>query len=144
MEQVLLRTAKVDHGRNKGMTVRLYGEASPFDGTMDRVPAELALCKRMGRVLDFHYPGHPWAVSVDIRQGVAQISIPALLGNWAFILHLDGDTSDQMIVRAGGEILERFHIPRSTIDVAAYMKAFKANPLTGLFRASDRKRIPGQ
>lgn len=142
MESVLVRDVKVQHGRNRGMRHRLYAEADPFTNTTERVPAELALCKRIGDLLSKHYAGHPWMVNVDAKQGIAQISIPVLLGNWSYILHMD-KIDDQVIVKAGGEILERFKIPRTTIDIAAYLTALDTIPMIGNFRARDRQRIPG-
>jgi hypothetical protein len=141
VEEVHLKTAVVGEGRNQ-RRVRLYGEASPFDGTMKAVPAEITMCKGIGRLLEFHYPGHPWAVEVNMKQGYAKVSIPDLLGpNWGYVILLS-DMSDQMVVKAGGEILERFKIPRNRIDVAHYLSLETKLPLLGRYRAKDGNRIP--
>lgn len=137
MQEVQIADRVVD-----GRRVRLFGEASPFDGTMKAVPAELTMCKGIGRLLEFHYPGHPWAVEVNVKQGYAKISIPDLLGpNWGYVILLNGMT-DKAVIEAGGHILERFKMPRNKIDVAAYLSLESKIPLLGIFRARDRDRIP--
>lgn len=147
MEQVLIGHAKVQDGRNRAMHVRQYAEASPIDGTMQAVPAELALCKRIGAILNHHYKGHPWMIEVNFVQGMAKIGIPVLLGNWTYNIRLDEIVNDadlrSSVLRGGGELLERFGIPRNTIDVASYLAALGSIPMIGNFRARDRKLIPG-
>jgi hypothetical protein len=85
----------------------------------------LTVAKAMTRVLLSAYPGHFWEVGVDRGQGIAWITIPLLLGNWKYIFKLSKDILPQDIVRAGGEILERFNIPRSGLDIAAFINAKK-------------------
>lgn len=140
---VLMNSARLQLGRGK-MDVKVYGERSSRDGTVEHVPAELRLCKEFANVLNRHYPGHPWSVEVMVDQSIATIGIPPLLGvNWAYVLHLDKiDVDYKQVVEAGGEILERFHIPRSGIDLAAYVAAIAANPLAGSYRSNHRKVIP--
>jgi hypothetical protein len=142
LEQVLLKTVDVQHGRNRGMRHRVYGEASPYSGNAEKLPAEIALCKRIGDTLSHAYPGHPWMVSANSDQGIAQIGIPVLLGNWTWNFHMDKDITDEDVVRAGGEILERFKIPRSTIDIAAYLSALKSVPMIGRYGAKHGHLIP--
>lgn len=140
----------VERGRLKlargTMMVDTYGERSSRDGDTSKIGIELTLCKAIGRVLSAHYPGHPWAVEVMADQGIAKITIPPLLGmNWGYILHLDKldtDAGMKSVIEAGGHILERFNIPRSTIDLAAYLSAEEKNPLAGLYRAKHGNRIP--
>jgi hypothetical protein len=122
--------------------VRVFAEHSPLTGTAQNVPAEVTICKGIGRLLEFHYPGHPWGVEVNIEQGYAKISIPDLLGpNWGYIVHLD-KMSDKLVIEAGGHILERFKMPRNRIDVAHYLQRMKEIPLLGIYRAKDGHRIP--
>lgn len=135
MSQAHFAAAKRD------VQVRTYGERNVHSGN-DKVSFEVGQCKAIAQVLHAHFPGHAWAVEVLADQGVAKVSIPELLGpNWGYVLHLDKlQPSD--VVRAGGEILERFEIPRSSIDMAAYMSAEQKIPLLGNFRASSRSLIP--
>lgn len=95
--------------------------------------ADMATSKWVAEVLHSHYRGHFWAVSTDSKQGVCLITIPILLGNWKWCIPL-GKLTPAMVIKAGGEILERFDIPRSRIDVAAFCTA----RLKAVSRASQR------
>lgn len=85
---------------------------------------DMTLAREVGRTLLAHYPGHFWAVECDSKQGICTITIPILLGNWKYIIPLTR-LNPQMVLRAGGEILERFKIPRSSLDLAAFLDARK-------------------
>lgn len=86
---------------------------------------DLMVAKAITRVLLSHYRGHFWVVECDSAQGIAWISIPILLGEWKYIFHLSEDITPAMIIRAGGEILERFNMPRSNLDIASFIAAKK-------------------
>jgi hypothetical protein len=118
-----------------------YGERSGIDGRTDQIPAELSICKEIGRVLNAAYPGQPWMVEVDLDQGMAKVGIPPLLGSWTYNFYLDR-ISDEGLKKAAGEILERFKIPRSGVDFAAYMQAEKDIPMIGRYRGGHRALIP--
>lgn len=127
--------------KNTGLKVKLTGERSFHHGA-DKIPAEAALCKRIFNVLNAHYNGHAWAVEVDFGQGMAKITIPSILGfNFGYLIRLD-ELDRKAIIRGGGEILERFKIPRSTVDINAYMDAKARIPLLGHFRAGSGRLIP--
>lgn len=82
----------------------------------------------IGRVLHQHYRGHYWNVIVDSRPhaGIAKIWISILMSaGCPYILHLVDAHSPWHVIRAGGELLERFKIPRSTIDLPAVLAAQK-------------------
>lgn len=80
----------------------------------------------VGETLNKHYPGHLWAVTVDEDGGVLVIKNLALSGNWGFVLHLHrlpaGKALHPLIVRAGGELLERYNLSRSRLKVDEIMK----------------------
>jgi hypothetical protein len=144
-EPVLVRRSNEQQGRGV-MQISTYVErqSRDDDGAGAR---EVTIAKAIGRLLAHHYPGHPWSVEVSIHGGYATIGIPPLLGpNWGYILHLnqiDTESGMKRVVEAGGHILERFQIPRSGMDPAAYAAILKSNPLAGMYRAKDRHRIPG-
>jgi len=141
-DPVLVRRGHIEGTRpHHQLQANLYGERSFHTGT-DKIPAELAMCRMIVRVLNEHYPGHPWSVEVMADQGVAKISIPELLGqNWGYILHLD-TMMPRDVVKAGGEILERFKIPRAAVDLSAYAQAQSTIPLIGRFKPGHGKLIP--
>lgn len=84
---------------------------------------DVMVAKAITRVLLSQYRGHFWEAYCDSKQGIAWITIPLLLGNYKYIFHLSNDITPAMIIRAGGEILERFNIPRTQMDVASFVAA---------------------
>jgi hypothetical protein len=86
---------------------------------------DLMVAKAITRVLLANYRGHFWVVECDSAQGIAWISIPILLGDWKYVFRLSEDITPAMIIRAGGEILERFNMPRSGLDIASFIAAKK-------------------
>jgi hypothetical protein len=144
-DPVLLGTARLQQG-GRAMRVKQYGERAGKSGETKAVPAEVRLCGEIYRILSAHYPGHPWSIEVHAEQGFAFITIPPLLGsNWGYVLHLDklhADAFRASVIEAGGNLLERFEIPRSTIDLARYIELEAKHPLLGRFRTSHRALIP--
>lgn len=93
--------------------------ADPFQAVNDRTAREI------WRVLQAHYPGHPWGVAVNTKQGIAQIFLPTFT-NWSFnirLAHLHGDPGMRVVVAGAGEMLERYRMPRSGFDVSHYLAA---------------------
>lgn len=81
--------------------------------------------------LQYHYPGHHWATTSNVRQGVATIKMPSFT-DADFILKIDDfiyDPQLKAVVRAGGEFLERFKIPRSGMRYSDYMNQIASDPL---------------
>jgi len=93
--------------------------------------ADEALARKIWAVLQYHYPGHPWGVAVQHSQGVAMVQIPPYV-NWSFVIHLNtlnGDPGMKSVVRAGGEMLERYSIPRSGFKIENFITAMDALPI---------------
>lgn len=83
------------------------------------------LARRIWYVLQQHYPGHPWKVATNLKQGIAQIELPTFT-SWSFVINLKdlkGDPAMRVVMRGAGEFLERYGIPRSGFDVAHYLSA---------------------
>lgn len=92
----------------------------------------LAMAQKIGLVLEQHYPGHFFYVEVDARTGVAKINIPNVMGSYYYIVHLSTLKSDpgmRSIIKAGGEILERYNMPRSRVDRSLVREVFAAHRL---------------
>jgi len=86
---------------------------------------ELEIAQRVAGVLDKHYAGHLWAVNVDIENGIATIYNLRLSGNWGFVLHLkqllvSQKEADALVMRSGGELLERYHLRRGKYEIDRY------------------------
>lgn len=95
--------------------------------------ADIALTKQIAAVIEFHYPGHPWFVNVSHEDGIVQISLPALMGpRWKHVVHiwrLKSDPGMRSIVRACGEILERFGLPRNRYSHSDFRAALAQRPI---------------
>jgi hypothetical protein len=85
---------------------------------------DLLLAKEMADTLHSTYPGHMWAVSVE--GGMANVRDMALSGVWGFRLKVpliySASSFKKNVIRAGGELLERFNISRGKAgaEQAAY------------------------
>lgn len=78
------------------------------------------LCQAIGEDLTEHYPGHPWAVGVDLESGSVTIRLgypypgmPAT--SFGYLLHpatVVGPGGQHRVMQAGGELLERYQLAR--------------------------------
>lgn len=84
---------------------------------------DFTMAKHMADLLHTHYPGHLWAVTCDGDKGIATVRNLALSGAWGYVLKLpliySASEWDKRVMRAGGEILERFRIARRHADAVA-------------------------
>lgn len=83
-------------------------------------PIDQAACRRATRILFKHYPGHEWHVAID--GGLMKIRSMNLSTNYGYVIRLDEmDPSpegfDKPVMRAGGEILERYGMPAQKMDI---------------------------
>lgn len=86
---------------------------------------DMANAEWMFNVLNREYPGHAWRCRHDGRQGMAYLSIPILMGInkfWAINLKTDPLSRD-LLVRAGGEILERYGLSRTRFNLGEFLEA---------------------
>jgi hypothetical protein len=99
------------------------------------------LCCRIGEQLTRLYPGHMWRVGADHRAGTIVVDLPyqkivwddatrqwKLYRNHAFMLHIQdvlAQGGEDRVMRAGGEMLERFGLKRSGRDDDARFKAWE-------------------
>lgn len=81
---------------------------------------DILTARTMAEALHAAYPGHFWAVSCDGQKGFADVRNLALSGDWGFRIRLQGIYSASQfkkdVLKAGGEILERFHLSRGKLD----------------------------
>lgn len=84
------------------------------------------IAKEVADLLLRHYPGYLWAVSIDSRETVGMLDIRnlSLSGKWGFRFplkeYLDGLDTRRKVVRAGGEMLERYRMPRRGFSADDY------------------------
>ena len=98
-------------------------ELIDLSGSPDVAAHDLAIARDMAEVLHAIYPDHAWAVTCECDKGIATVRNLALAGNWGFVLKLadlySASSWKKMVVRAGGELLERFMLRRGAADSAA-------------------------
>lgn len=90
------------------------------------IPWELAVARKAGAVLERHYPGHPFELRVDARQGVLMLRLNPLMGLHWHVIHLStlaGDPAFCAVIRAAGEILERYQMPRARFSLDHFLAA---------------------
>jgi len=93
---------------------------SEEQSTMDQ-----AACKRAIAVLFKHYPGHSWYVTIE--GGIMNIRSMNLSSNWGYRklmseLGPSPEEFDRPITQAGGEVLERFGLAASALDIKVYQE----------------------
>lgn len=85
---------------------------------------EEVMAKNMAEVLNRHYPGYLWAVNV--QGSVVNVFNFALSGRWGFTLRIPEQFSasdfDRQVMRAGGELLERYRLARGKFDEDKYAR----------------------
>jgi hypothetical protein len=77
------------------------------------------LAKGCAEILERHYPGWLWTIIPDVKQGIIDITSQLLNTKWVYTLHIrviQNDPTLRDVLRAGGEILERFGFRRGPYD----------------------------
>ena len=115
------------HSNRRGFTNHTMDvESDPF------LAADLALTKRIAALMEFHYPGHPWQVEVSHAKGCVFISLPVVMKrNEKYVLHtaaLRTDPGLRSVMRAAGEILERYNMPRMGFKLDDFLAARDKGP----------------
>ena len=81
------------------------------------------LSKDVAAVLDRHYPGWLWAIRPDEGGGIIDIFSLRIDAEWGYTLHtakLQEDVDRRSVIQAGGEILERYGMPRGPYSYTAW------------------------
>jgi hypothetical protein len=115
--------------------------APPIDGTDDQfAAADMAIVKTVRTVLQEHYFGYPWHVKSEIRQGIVAFNIPSLMGetlHQVIVLRRWPDLTEDLIVRLGGDLLERMNLRRGPMVFVDYALALGRKHT---FQFGDKKR----
>lgn len=110
-------------------TTVMQGYQAPLDGTFDEYAlADQSLAKDVAEVLKSTYPGYPWHVMSEIKQGYVAFRLPELMGAtlFCFIRIADKDRiGKKIILDTAGNLLERMGLPRGRCDLDAYRAAKK-------------------
>lgn len=119
---------KSTHGGHDLVNVTSYEAPCGPDGEILHDPfkrMDQANQKWMAEVLQRHYPGHFWSTKYDGAQKMAYVSIPILMGInkfWAVNLTTD-QLTDALLMRMGGEILERYGLKRGRLQLDQFLDA---------------------
>ena len=93
------------------------------DGSRERLRADLTAARAVRRILATAYPGHDWEVVADSAQGYVAFRIPALMGlNYAYLVK-GRDLTPEAVLTGGGELLERYRLPREKFDLDRFLEA---------------------
>lgn len=91
-----------------------------IESLIELAPADMEVAAAMYHALEQEYPGHQWLTSASHETGMAHVKLLYLdklgkNGEWGFNIYIDTLKSDptmRSVVRAGGEMLERYGLPR--------------------------------
>jgi hypothetical protein len=98
------------------------GEISNPD-QFDNHASLVILAKDGMAMLNKHFPDHMWAIQINERGHVLNVFNHALHDQWGYVLRtveVEHDPTRKCFLRAGGEILERFGMPRGKFDLHIY------------------------
>jgi hypothetical protein len=115
-------------GAHDMVALAKYEAPSGPDGEIANDPfktMDMANAKWMADALLRYYPGVPWRCIYDGRQKMAYFSIPILMGInkfWAINLTTD-QLTDGLLMRAGGELLERYGMRRGRMHLDQFLEA---------------------
>lgn len=94
--------------------------------------ADIEVCKRVSEILQKHFPGHLWLTGCDHKAGTVVIDLPYAkpmhLREMRFMLYIStclGSDAEKHIMRAGGELLERFGLARGEAKQESYQQALE-------------------
>lgn len=109
----------------KMVTLRMY--KPPLDGTPDlHKKFDMWVASKVCATLDRHFPGYPWSANCDAKQGVIYFGIPVLMGptlRWVIRLAEWEDLTEKLVMQGGGQLLERFNLPRTGFEAASFVHA---------------------
>ena len=84
------------------------------------IGSDYTRAKNTAEMLEKKYPGWLWAVHT--MDGVVVVKSMRLSGDWGFVLHEDKMDHDyKSVMRAGGELLERFRMSREKFNEEKYL-----------------------
>jgi hypothetical protein len=108
------------------------------DGSFSRARNDVAAARAIRRILDTAYPGHDWEVVADSGQGYVAFRIPVLMGAHYAYLVKGKDLTAEAVLRGGGELLERYRLPRGKFDLDRFMEAREQHSIL----LDRRRKVP--
>lgn len=104
-------------------------------------PIDEQIAMTCAQALVKYYPGHEWRVEVDRRKGFIDILNLDLSGMHGCRVSMDGYATvselDKLMMRYGGEILERYNQPRGEFSENAYHDAAEKVDVAGRLQFAE-------
>lgn len=116
-------TARIDGGDPQGVVFH--------PDQLDEDANIIVWAKDIMDILHRFYPGWGWAIEPDPRGRVIKITCEAISHEWGYIINLmqtpieDARVRQQVVLRAGGEYLERFGIRPGPATKEAYDRRYR-------------------
>lgn len=125
-DPIILSQTKQEGSGGLSMNVK-RGYVPPLDGSHDDYEkVDQMMARYVAEILVKTYFGYPWHVTASAAQGVVMFRIPDLMGqSLQYVINLAQfrDLTKELVIRCGGELLERMKLPRGAIDMALYAEA---------------------
>lgn len=122
-QPILLRSEDIQAWRGPKLHVQQH-YVPPLDGKIDdRKGFDQKMADDVQEILQKKYPGYPWKAVCDSKQGVVYFSIPILMGETLkMVIRLAewSDLTPQLVMRLGGEVLERLGLRRGLISLGEF------------------------
>lgn len=93
-----------------------------FEAYGEKQARDIEICDRVNRVLQRHYENHPFFVGCDHEAGyvVIRLAYPEISNlPWGAMIYVSRATDpdfDRIVMRAGGELLERWKLARGAAN----------------------------
>lgn len=133
---ILLRA---DAHASGGRLIRVEQRFVPSGaGSRARAGTDIACARGVRDILDAAYPGHLWEVVADSHQGYVAFRIPALMGaNYAYLIK-GQELTPEKVLHGGGELLERYRLPRGRFDLDRFLEARERHSIL----LDRRRKVP--
>ena len=140
VRQLMVGAVGEDHNAELSEPEGLVAESSQLSVS---APLEL-LCRSIGEILVKAYPGWLWAVHPQEKGGMVNIRNMHLHGAYGYRLKIGEIQNDPIVlsktvVRAAGEVLERFGMPRGPFNADRFAQA-KRDPFGNCIPDLNDKR----
>lgn len=129
MDIPIIPTPSIHTTKRRGFLQGHLVEERHEDGSLKsrHQEANNRIARMAWTILQDHYPGHAWVTRGSVKDGILEVKLHAFT-DWSYVIKLKNFFSDpggKLTVRAGGELLERFGLGRSGIELSDFMSALK-------------------
>ena len=103
-------------------------DATTYAAAVECVRKEQEIGRGIASVLLKHFPGYPWEIRTEMERMAAMIRLPLMPPKFYYVLPFKDFMSgpnvhEKVVMKAGGELLERFNLSRDGIRFDQYEEA---------------------